>query len=175
MEQRNRSDGLVDGISTNVKSHAAELRDELFAATSFYSADYFSARERLLNTCERLRLEHHALPIQAPSPRPEPLTIDVAILGAPKPKRAIVLSSGVHGVEGLFGSAVQLAFLERMATQWEPPLGGAVVLIHAVNPYGFAWLRRFNEDNVDLNRNFLLADETYSGSPPLAAKFRRAM
>jgi hypothetical protein len=29
-----------------------------------------------------------------------------------------------------------------------------VVLVHALNPYGFAWLRRVNENNVDLNRNF---------------------
>jgi hypothetical protein len=28
------------------------------------------------------------------------------------------------------------------------------MLIHALNPFGFAWLRRVNEDNVDLNRNF---------------------
>ena len=28
-------------------------------------------------------------------------------------------------------------------------------MVHAVNPFGFAWLRRVNEDNVDLNRNFL--------------------
>jgi hypothetical protein len=27
--------------------------------------------------------------------------------------------------------------------------------VHAVNPWGFAWLRRVNEDNVDVNRNFL--------------------
>ena len=31
---------------------------------------------------------------------------------------------------------------------------GDVVLYHAVTPYGFAHLRRTNEDNVDLNRNF---------------------
>jgi hypothetical protein len=28
------------------------------------------------------------------------------------------------------------------------------VLEHAINPHGFAWLRRVTEDNVDLNRNF---------------------
>ena len=28
-----------------------------------------------------------------------------------------------------------------------------------------AWLRRVNEHNVDLNRNFLGADETYQGAP----------
>jgi hypothetical protein len=27
--------------------------------------------------------------------------------------------------------------------------------VHAVNPYGFAWLRRVTEDNVDLNRNWV--------------------
>jgi len=30
-----------------------------------------------------------------------------------------------------------------------------LLAIHAVNPYGFAWLRRVTEDNVDLNRNFV--------------------
>jgi hypothetical protein len=29
-----------------------------------------------------------------------------------------------------------------------------LVLIHALNAFGFAWLRRVNEENVDLNRNF---------------------
>jgi len=33
--------------------------------------------------------------------------------------------------------------------------GQAAVLVHAINPYGFAWTRRVNEDNVDLNRNFV--------------------
>ena len=28
-------------------------------------------------------------------------------------------------------------------------------MIHALNPFGFAHLRRANEDNVDLNRNFV--------------------
>jgi hypothetical protein len=28
-------------------------------------------------------------------------------------------------------------------------------MIHALNPYGFAWNRRVNEENVDLNRNFI--------------------
>ena len=41
----------------------------------------------------------------------------------------------------------------------------AIVLVHVLNPYGMAWLRRFNEHNVDLNRNFLGPDETYEGAP----------
>jgi hypothetical protein len=30
-----------------------------------------------------------------------------------------------------------------------------MLLIHAINPHGFAWQRRVNEENVDLNRNFV--------------------
>lgn len=165
----------MDGAATNVGSHVAHLKQELYEATSYYSADYFSARRRFLAANMRLGFEHHALQIHAASPNSEPLTIDIAIAGASKPTSALVLSSGVHGVEGLFGSAVQLAFLEQLAPHWQPADGAAVVLIHAINPFGFAWQRRFNEDNVDLNRNFLLAEEQYTGSPPLSGVFRSAM
>jgi hypothetical protein len=65
--------------------------------------------------------------------------------------------------------------LEQVLNDWKLPPEAAVVLIHAVNPFGFAWRRRFNEDNVDLNRNFLLKDESYAGAPPLAGRFRRAL
>jgi hypothetical protein len=29
------------------------------------------------------------------------------------------------------------------------PADAAIVLVHILNPYGMAWLRRFNENNVD--------------------------
>jgi hypothetical protein len=35
-----------------------------------------------------------------------------------------------------------------------------------LHPYGFAWLRRTDDRNVDLNRNFLGPGEAYSGAPP---------
>lgn len=72
--------------------------------------------------------------------------------------------SGVHGVEAYAGSATQLALLAA-----PPPLnaGTALVLVHVLNPWGMAWLRRCNEANVDLNRNFLDDNATWSGCPPL--------
>lgn len=155
--------------------HVVALREELLAATNFFSPDYFVARDRFLAASNKLGLKHHALQISALSPRDEPLTIDITIAGPAKPKTALVLTSGVHGVEGLFGSAVQLAFLDQCMNRWHLPNDAGIVLIHAVNPFGFAWRRRFNEDNVDLNRNFLLRDETFTGAPPLADKFRSAM
>jgi predicted deacylase len=166
---------VLNSPAANNGSHVAELKRELLEAVSYYSADYFAAKHRFLAASVDLHLEHHALQIHAPSPNSEPLTIDISVAGASRPKTAIVLSSGVHGVEGVFGSAVQLAYLKLLAPYWQPPADAAVILIHSINPYGFAWQRRFNEDNVDLNRNFLLADQPYTGSPPLAGAFRRSM
>lgn len=57
---------------------------------------------------------------------------------------------------------MQLALLRGWAlgTAHHPPQQGVrIVLVHAVNPFGFHCGRRFNEDNVDLNRNVLTEDE----------------
>jgi len=62
-------------------------------------------------------------------------------------------------VEGFAGSAIQLQFLSSPLP--ELPDDTAIVFIHAVNPYGMSWMRRFNENNVDLNRNFL-SDEQWN-------------
>lgn len=61
-------------------------------------------------------------------------------------------SGGVHGVEGFAGSAIQIAWLESFAGEKHP----TIVLVHAVNPYGMANGRRFDQSNVDLNRNAIL-------------------
>ncbi len=143
---------------------------------TYFSPDYFTAKNRFLAACARVGISrHYSLPIEAPSPTSEPLTIDVTVFGTANPSSALVISSGVHGVEGCFGSAVQLACLDSLASNWRPPSGTALIMLHALNPFGFAWRRRGNEDNVDLNRNFLLADQVYSGSPPLSALFRRML
>ncbi len=136
----------------------------------FFAADYFAARGRFraATADDGFRREVHE--IAARGPAGEALTIDAAILGSTDPRRVVVVSSGLHGVEGAFGSAVQLAWLERRAPKLPVPADAAVVLVHALNPFGFAWRRRWNENNVDLNRNFLddrsflAADGTYAES-----------
>lgn len=79
----------------------------------------------------------------------------------PDASQTLVLSSGLHGVEGFLGSAIQCAFLE--CARKSPSI--RFVLLHGLNPFGFEHLRRGNEDNVDLNRNFLLPDEEFQGAP----------
>jgi Protein of unknown function (DUF2817) len=92
------------------------------------------------------------------------LTIDVALAGATQPAWSLVVSSGLHGVEGFFGSAIQTAYLRNYFDGSLKEFGGQLVFIHSLNPYGFSALRRVNEDNVDLNRNFLLPGEPYGGA-----------
>jgi Protein of unknown function (DUF2817) len=145
------------------------------ALDDYFSPDYATAKQRFAAACARLGFEHRALPIRALGPNSEPLTIDVGLAGAAKPTSAFVLSSGLHGVEAFFGSAVQLAFLDGLPGGWLPPPEASVILLHGLNPFGFAWRRRFNEDNVDLNRNFLVRDQPYSGAPPLTAAFRHVL
>ena len=90
------------------------------------------------------------------------LSIDIGWFGSATPRDALLHSTGIHGVEGFAGSAIQLQLLERFpALQNET----ALILVHILNPFGMAWLRRTNENNVDLNRNFI-ADRQYSGVPP---------
>lgn len=92
------------------------------------------------------------LKLAAKGPNNEPLTIDIGWFGAKYPKRVLVHSSGLHGVEAFPGSAIQLRWLREGLPS--PPADSAIVLVHILNPYGMTWGRRFNENNVDLNRNF---------------------
>ena len=87
-------------------------------------------------------------------PGDEVLWLDTARFGDPQAESVFVIACGTHGIEGYAGSAVQTAWL-RAHGPGELPTGTAVVLIHAINPWGFAHWQRGTENNVDLNRNFI--------------------
>lgn len=134
--------------------------------TDFFSPDYATARDRFRKAAQDAGARLDALPLDATGPGGEPLTIDIAWMGALNAPRVLLHTSGIHGVEAFAGSAVQLALLDYPP---EPGDGAAIALAHVLNPYGMAWLRRTNENNVDLNRNFLGGNEQWSGAPPLYA------
>ncbi len=83
-----------------------------------------------------------------------PLFLDTAWSGRRDARRALLLISGTHGVEGYFGSGVQTSLL-RLGLAARVPKNHKLVLLHALNPYGFSFDRRVNEDNADINRNFV--------------------
>jgi hypothetical protein len=137
---------------------------------SAFSPDYLTARSRFRAAAHALDYSIEVLSIGQTGPVGEDLTIDAAHKALEGAEKIIVVSSGLHGVEGFFGSAVQSALLEEQLGGWSPRKGYGLLLLHALNPYGFAWRRRVNEDNVDLNRNFLIGSDPYKGSPPKYAE-----
>ena len=67
----------------------------------------------------------------------------------------IVLTTGVHGMEGYIGATMLDVFFQDVYPTLDPADTGVLVVAN-VNPYGMKYFRRYNENNVDLNRNFIL-------------------
>jgi GNAT superfamily N-acetyltransferase len=129
-----------------------------------FSHTYAAARAMFLRACAEAGAEitSHRHPLAAPDGGA--LFLDVARIGAPQAHRVLFLTSGTHGIEGFCGSGIQ-TYLLRNGAAHDLPAEVALVFVHAVNPWGFAWLHRVNEDNVDINRNFLDHRGPYPENP----------
>ncbi len=122
-------------------------------AVRHFSESYAEARTRFVDAVTRTGAPLATFENPAGrGPTGETLTTDVALFGPADAKKLLILVSGTHGVEGFAGSGAQVTMIESLRFS-ALPARTAVLVIHAINPYGFAWLRRVNEDNVDLNRN----------------------
>src|SRR5580704_16955440 len=125
----------------------------LNSAESF-SADYQGARARFRAAAAAAGGALDAVANPNRGPDGGELATDVAWFGPRTAEKVLVMVSGTHGVEGFCGSGAQVDWLTRGEAA-SLPAGVAALLVHAINPYGFAWLRRVTEENVDLNRNWL--------------------
>lgn len=132
------------------------------AALVLFSETYLEARTKFL-AAARASKEY---PCTAQGPAGEALFTDATYFGPPDAVQLLILVSGTHGPEGYCGSAAQLLFLEDKCRERLPP-STAVLLIHALNCYGFAWDRRATVEGCDLNRNFI----DFSGPLPRNAGY----
>jgi len=123
------------------------------AADSF-SANFEEARAKFKAAAADAGARLDAVAHPEPGPRGEALSTEVAWLGPADATRVLVMISGTHGVEGFCGAGAQVDWLRRGEAA-RLPAGFGVLMIHAINPYGFAWLRRVTHENVDLNRNWI--------------------
>jgi len=122
---------------------------------SYFSATYGEARDkfRAAATAAGAKLVAYENP-NAKGPNGETLTTDVALVGSEKAERVYLTISGTHGAEGFCGSGAQIGhFKDKLFDAMGPK--SQAIMIHAINPHGFAHVRRVTEDNVDLNRNFV--------------------
>ncbi len=127
------------------------------------AADYTTARSAFLAAAQLAGATVTSTTHPQLGPTGEELALDIATLGPANAKRRVLVVSATHGVEGFCGSALQTHWLNHFLE--ERPNDVRVVMLHALNPYGFAWVRRVNEDNIDLNRNFLDWDDPVPLNP----------
>lgn len=114
---------------------------------------YEEARAAFRDTCARLCLEVDEIAFLGEDGGG---TIDVAHAGDPASRNKLIVTSGLHGIEGYCGGAAQIAFLAARAAQLDRV---HVLVVHGINPSGMRHFRRVNAANVDLNRNMVLAAE----------------
>lgn len=117
----------------------------------YFLPDYTAARERFRAQARARGAELYRYPLAAQGSNSTTLSVDCAYLKGSTPGHLLIVSSGIHGIEAYAGSAIQRCFLDRCPQNHAPDL----LLVHVLNPYGFAYGRRANENNVDLNRNGL--------------------
>ena len=141
------------------------------SASHFFSKDYFQARDRFIKSINELKVQghqvsHDVITLDCKGPNQENLCIDIATIGSIDSDNLLLYSSGIHGVEGFAGSAIQLSVLDQLKNA-NPISDYCIVFVHIINPYGMAWHRRVNENNVDMNRNFI---KDHQGEPEGYAK-----
>ena len=131
---------------------------------SYFSDTYQEARLKFLAAVKAAggEVEHYRNPHIGS--KNEELYTDVAKFNLSNAKTILVIGSGTHGVEGFTGSGIQTGLLrEGIAKKLPDDVG--LLFYHALNPYGFSHLRRFNEDNVDINRNFVDHNKPIPSNP----------
>lgn len=117
-----------------------------------FANNYFECREKFRSSVDRLSLPLQSITNPTPGPDNEVLTTDTALVGDPEASNLVILTSGLHGLEAFAGSGIQVNLLSQY--DWTSLGNTSVLFVHVLNPWGAAHLRRQNEDNVDVNRNF---------------------
>jgi len=118
------------------------------AEASFASA-YRSARKAFIAAASRdhgdsiARVHPTAL-----APDGKPLFMDSVALGSREAPKALLVIAGGDGPHALLGSQILTSLLDNQVL---PLARTRLVLIHALNPFGFAWARETNENGLKLD------------------------
>ena len=129
--------------------------DSYAYSDSFYTS-YDEIRAHLLDRVDSLvkngiTVEHSSYAID----ESDGLYIDKVYLPSSGERtNLILLTTGVHGMEGYIGSVMLDVFFEEIYPTLDTENTG-ILIVANVNPYGMKYMRRYNENNVDLNRNFI--------------------
>lgn len=119
----------------------------------YYSESWYQATDKF---CKNARGRGELKWCVAPGQK-----YDIPYLTIGSGENRVVINSGVHGIEGFFGSAAQNMFLDTMVDKLPKKLldNYTIVLVHVINGWGMQNRMREVLDKqrgglVDLNRNF---------------------
>jgi succinylglutamate desuccinylase len=115
--------------------------------------DYDASRKLFRHLAAKAGATLRTYDIPGKTPAGLSLTTDTAQLGPPDARSLIAVTSGIHGAEGYAGAACLCRFLQAWPGR-HAGSGIGFLLVHAINPWGFAHDSRVTEEGVDLNRNF---------------------
>ncbi|MEY2817491.1 MAG: hypothetical protein RL275_954 [Chloroflexota bacterium] len=148
---------MDDGSSSMVYGLSSIVRETMTTTQSLFPQTYESSRERFRGYLPSIQkmwgkaaLHQHALSYD------NSLTIDwIYSPATEKSEKILVFTTGEHGVECYVGAAMMHKFVEDYMPKLDPRTT-AILLVHAINPWGMKNHRRGNRDNIDLNRTFML-------------------
>jgi hypothetical protein len=136
-------------------------------------ASYEESRARFrdsLQTFQELWKEAHLISI--PLTGQPDLTIEVITAEAEGARsKRLVLTTGLHGIEGFIGSGILQLFTGEFLQRMNPENTG-ILIVHPINPYGMKNRTRVNQNNVDLNRNFNSDFESLKSINPYFEKLK---
>ena len=128
-----------------------------YAYSEYFYNSYDEIRSHLKDRTEKLRKDGVTVKVSEYAvDESDNLYIDNIYLPSEKAKEnLIVLTTGVHGMEGYIGATMLDIFFEEIYPDINTKNTG-ILIVANINPYGMKYMRRNNENNVDLNRNFII-------------------
>ena len=118
-------------------------------AEASFARDYRNARKAFIAACEHAEGDSITrVHPTAAGPDGKPLFIDSVAFGSREAAKALLVITGSDGETALLGSHILTALLDSKVM---PKPGTRLVLVHALNPFGFAWRRQTNEDGITLD------------------------
>lgn len=123
------------------------------AHASLFPENYEASRASFRESCQRVAANIKGKCGIFHMPTDQDLTIDYGLFTTSNAKKLLIVVSGNHGPETYSGAAAQELLMQSYMPMFAKA-GIDVVLVHALNPYGFKFNRRTDKDNVNLNRNF---------------------
>jgi hypothetical protein len=125
---------------------------------SFFPATYEDSRARFLRSLNLIQQKWPSTQLETHTLKNFPeLSSDWLWAHPHKKETLFILSTAEHGIEGYVGAAMLKIFIEEFAPQIHEKNTG-LLLAHAMNPWGMKHHRKVNENNVDLNRNFIYSN-----------------